>query len=371
MWWDFVVAVAGQVADVLVAGAGPAGWALAHACAGRGLRTAIVAPRPLRPWWQTFGVWADECGPAVPRTVSDAIAFGRREHRLDRRYAILDNAATLRHLSSAPVTVLDGRVVARHDGPLGSTVELASGRPVAAALVIDATGARRGAAEQTAVGGYVSPAAAAALVPPGKAVFMDWRGGDGTFLYAVPVGDRVLVEETSLAARPGVAHSVLRAALRARLDRHGITLDPALGEERVRFPLDAPRAAGPAFGAAAGLIHPATGYSVGPALALAPVVADAIADALPHGPIAARRAVRHAVWPQSARLIHALRRRGLHALLRMPPQRLPDFFDAFFALPEPLRRAYLSGRTDVAGTTVAMMTLFRHAPWSVRRHLIA
>ncbi|WP_341815956.1 lycopene cyclase family protein [Labedaea rhizosphaerae] len=360
-----------QVADVLVAGAGPAGWALAHACADRGLRTALVAPRPRRVWWQTYGVWADECGPAVAKTVSDAIAFGRREHSLNRRYAILDNDATLRKLSSAPIAVLDDRMTARHDGPLGSTVELASGRLVAAALVIDATGAARdtgrgtggGAAEQTAVGGYVSDAAD--LVPPGKALFMDWRGGDGTFLYAVPVGDRVLVEETSLAARPGMA----LADLRARLARRGLALDPALGEERVRFPLDAPRPRGPAFGAAAGLIHPATGYSVGTSLTLAPSVADAIAEALPRGPVAARHAVRQTVWPRSARLVHALRRKGLRALLRMPPARLPDFFDAFFALPAELQHAYLSGRTDVRGTVAAMAALFGSSSWAVKRDL--
>lgn len=359
------MAVAGQIADVLVAGAGPAGWALAHACAERGLWTALVAPRPRRPWWQTFGVWADECGPAVPRTTSDAIAFGRREHRLNRRYAILDNEATLRALAEAPVTVLDDRVTGRHDGPLGSTVELASGRRVAAALVIDATGAQQGMVEQAAVGGYVSEAAAAELVSPGTALFMDWRGGHGTFLYAVPVGGRVLLEETSLAARPGLPYSTLRTLL----DRHGIALDPALGEERVRFPLDAPRATGPAFGAAAGLIHPATGYSVGTSLTLAPSVADAIADALPHGPVAARRAVRHAVWPRSARIVHALRRKGLRALLRMPPERLPDFFDTFFGLPDALQHAYLSGRTDVRGTAAAMTELLRSAPWGIKRHL--
>ena len=347
---------------MLVAGAGPSGWALAHACAERGLWTALVAPRPRRVWWQTYGVWADECGPAVAKTVSEAIAFGRLEHRLSRRYAILDNDATLRKLSAAPVTVLDDRVAARHDGPLGSTVELASGRTVAAAMVIDATGARRGAAEQTAVGGYVSDAAG--LLPAGKALFMDWRG-DGTFLYAVPVGDRVLVEETSLAARPGMP----LAELRARLARRGIALDPSLGEERVRFPLDASRAAGPSFGAAAGIIHPATGYSVGTSLTLAPSVADAIADALPRGPVAARRAVRQVVWPQSAKVVHALRRKGLRALLGMAPERLPDFFDTFFALPDELQHAYLSGRTDVRGSVAAMAALFRTSSWAVKRDL--
>ena len=145
------------------------------------------------------------------------------------------------------------------------------------------------AAEQTAYGVVVDAATAAPLVGPGEALFMDWRPDHGepgwpTFLYAVPLGgDAVLLEETSLARRPGLplARAAPPPARPARPPRHHRRHADAR-VERVRFPVDRPRHATPGvlgFGAAAPLVHPATGFSVADALRLAPVVADALAHA--------------------------------------------------------------------------------------------
>ena len=71
--------------------------------------------------------------------------------------------------------------------------------------------------------------------------------------------------------------------------------------EKVRFPVDSPRHREPGvlgFGAAAPLVHPASGFSVATALALAPAVADAVARRLPAGPDAALAAARAVVWPR-------------------------------------------------------------------------
>ncbi len=106
------------------------------------------------------------------------------------------------------------------------------------------------------------------------------------------------------------------------------------------------------------------------ALRTAPAVAAAIAEGLPAGPDAACRAGRHAVWSPAARTVHGLRRAGLAVLLGLPPAALPRFFELFFALPEPLQRAYLCGREDVAGTARAMLGVFRAAPWRLRARLI-
>ena len=83
----------------------------------------------------------------------------------------------------------------------------------------------------------VDEATAAPVVAPGEALFMDWSAphggsrapGDGwpTFLYAVPLGGgRVLLEETSLARRPGLPTAQLRDRLSARLARHGVDTAP-------------------------------------------------------------------------------------------------------------------------------------------------
>jgi len=321
--------------DVLVIGGGPAGRALARACAEEGLETAIVDRHPHRVWTATYGAWADELPPNTPtRAVSTVVrAYAREEHQIARTYVVLDNAR-LHELPTA-VTVLE--------------------RPTAARYTFNATGARKGRAEQTAVGAVIDDDST-------ETTLMDWRNGD-TFLYTVPLGgNKVLVEETCLARRPGMPLSELRQRLHARLQPGTPASERPPGhEERVRFPLDAPRAKDLAFGASAGFIHPATGYSVATSLALAPRVAAAVkAGGNP----------KHVIWSRNARIVHALRRRGLAALLRMDADETRDFFELFFRLPVDLQRAYLSGREDVRGTAAAMGELFRVAPWRLRAKMM-
>ncbi|MFE2751249.1 lycopene cyclase family protein [Actinosynnema sp. NPDC059335] len=343
--------------DVVVVGGGPAGRALARACAARGLGTTVVDPNPGRPWRATYGAWADELPVGAPVAVrtARARAFTTGEHVLARGYAVLDNER-LRRLPDA-VRVVAGRVV----GWTGTSVTLADGR-VLTGRVVDAAGAAGGrGAAQTAVGVVVPAAAAVPFVGPDEALIMDWRKppaattGDPTFLYAIPVSaDEVLLEETSLARRPGLPLRELRLRLHARLAAHGVAV-PA-GEERVRIPLDGRPRAG-AFGAAAGWVHPATGYSVAVALRRAPVVADALAAGRGVGRTVAERAVR------------GLRSHGLEALLALPPDAVPEFFNDFFHLPGSLQRAYLGEPDDLGGTARAMLRLFRSASWGMRARL--
>jgi lycopene beta-cyclase len=382
------------VIDVLVAGGGPAGWAVAAACARLGLDTELVDPAPDRPWRATYGAWRGELPLAAEAAVAASgrgEAIGTTGHQLGWEYTVLNNAALRDGLAAAPVTVLKGRVRDAHPGTEGVTVDLdGSGRR--AAVLFDATGAarsvlgaapRRSVAEQTAVGVVVAADAARELVAPGAALFMDWRPHHGetgwpTFLYAVPVtSGQVLLEETSLARRPGLELSVLRRRLHARLAYHRIAV-PWGGEERVRFPVDRPLPApgswhGPVvpFGAASPLVHPATGYSVATALGLAPRVAAAVHDALQRGGArAAATAAWQTVWNPAALAVHTLRRRSLESLLRLPPDRVPHFFDVFFALPQRHRWAYLTGREDVQGSAAAMGALFTAAPWWLRSRLV-
>ncbi|SFR25447.1 lycopene beta-cyclase [Lentzea waywayandensis] len=313
--------------DVVVIGGGPAGRALARACAEEGLHTAIVDRHPHRPWTATYGAWADELPADTPvKSVSTTVrAYAREEHLIQRTYVVLDNAKL-------------------HELP--DTVQVLQ-RPEAARYTFNATGARKGSAEQTAVGTVIESDST-------ETTLMDWRGNGDTFLYTVPLGDnRLLVEETCLARRPGMPLQELRDRLHARLA-------PGEEEERVRFPLDAPRAKG-AFGAAAGFIHPATGYSVATALQLAPRVAQAIK---------ANEDPEHVIWSRKARIVHAMRKHGLEALLRLDADGTRDFFELFFRLDPELQRAYLSGREDVRGTAKAMSVLFRAAPAHLRWKLL-
>lgn len=381
-------------ADVLVVGGGPAGRALAAESALRGLRTVLVDPTPDAPWRVTYGCWAGELPAGISSSVVATAARGRAfaltGHDLGRDYLVLDVPALRAHLDSllhrGGATILPGRAIAMA-GP--GTVELADGSRVRGRVVVDAggrrqplrarTGPERPVAEQTAYGVVVDEAVAAAVVAPGEALFMDWRPDHGepgwpTFLYAVPLGGgAVLLEETSLARRPGLPVPVLRRRLFARLARHGIAPPSDAPVERVLFPVDSPRHRTPGvlgFGAAAPLVHPASGFSVATALTLAPAVADAVAAHLPAGRRAALTAAEAVVWPAAARAVHRFRRIGLEALLRMPPGEVPGFFEVFLGLPDRHRWAYLTQRDDLPGTVATMNALFARAGWTLRRRLV-
>jgi lycopene beta-cyclase len=381
-----------RTVDVLVVGAGPAGWALAGQCAEHGLHTALVDPAPHRRWRPTYAGWADQLPPlpatAIAAAPQNTVAFGTRRHAVSGGYRVLANDGLRAYLTDPRVAVLTGRAVEVTHHRWDSAVRLADGRTLRARLVVDATGASQALARtgrgsgvryaaQTAVGMVLPTAEAAALLDGADAVVMDWRqprsagGRWPTFLYVVPIADdRVLVEETSLARRPGLPTVELRARLAARLARAGIDR-PVQGRlaETVRIPLDLPiprpgRVV--PFGTAAAMVHPATGYGVADALGMAPVIADRIAATLPHGPKLAASAAHLALWPPRARAVRRLRRRGLAALMALPPAHIASFFDLFFTLPEQLRHAYLNERENFVDTTMAMATLFCSAPWRLR-----
>ena len=177
--------------DVLVIGGGPAGRAVAGACAGRGLRTGLVDPQPDRPFTATYGCWADELPLGLPDSVVAARARGRamahRTHDLGWQYVVFDVPALRAHLDEGLADVAVH--AARATGAAGpGRVALDDGRELTASVVLDAAGrwqalrqgrVTRTSAEQTAFGVVVPAEAAAPLVPAGEALFMDWRPDHG------------------------------------------------------------------------------------------------------------------------------------------------------------------------------------------------
>ncbi len=381
--------------DVLVVGAGPTGRALAHRAVASGLTAAVLDPSPARAWPATYGAWEDELPgwlpPALHAVRSDVVeVVARRTHRLDRAYVVLDTPGLQRHLSSDDrVGVVTGaavgsrRVIGGAAGTVG--VVARTGETVPARVVVDASGDRRTLTGGRAPGDRAAQTAVGVVLDRTDlpTVFMDWSVDHGrdpsagawpTFLYQVPLGGgRVLLEETALARRPALSHDELRSRLAARLAARGIEVPADAPEEVVTIAVDTPRTRGTGhvipFGAAVPLIHPATGYGLAAALRMADPVVAAIAAHLPDGRAAAT-AAREVLWPCRARLVHHLRRRGLEALLALPPDRVPDFFDRFFSLPREQQRAYLSSRTDLVGVARAQLALFAAADPPLRRHLL-
>jgi lycopene beta-cyclase len=392
-----------EVRDVAVVGDGPAGSALAAACARRGVDVVLVGTDA--PWPATYATWVDDLdgvdvagrpaaefvGPSLPAVTVHA----ERSVVLDRPYGIIDNPA----LRAALRSVVGGRTataIGVESAPgRARRLCLDDGTSIAARLIVDAAGwpsqfvpaSRRGEpAWQTALGVVL------AEPPPGELgvpTWMDFRTvrvdgrpssvgphGTTTFCYSLPLADGWLVEETVLASRPAVEPIALLPRLAARLGRHPDTLlADAVRVEYVRIPMGAPIAAAGsqaiAFGAAAGYVNPVSGFSVATALRAAPRVADAIAAELRGGPEAIDTApLADAVWPTAWQRTRALHDFGLGSLLRLDDDGVRAFFGAFFDLPQADWSTYL--RPDAPPSEVArvMTALFRSASWPVRRRLM-
>lgn len=386
-----------HTADVLVAGAGPAGRALAAACAQRGLQVHLVAPDPDAPWPQTYGAWLDELAASGRTGVADrrwdqvlVRTVGSAFQPLARTYCLLDNtalAAVLRD-EAATASVSTDRVtgIEVHDDHL--VVTTGTGARLAARAVVDATGhppalgagPGRRLAWQTAFG-QVATFASPPLTP-GSMCLMDFDTSPfddaepATFLYAMDLGDgRWLVEETALAGRPGVPIDLLRDRLARRLEARGTPPETVHEVERVAFAMDAPLpSAGPvvAFGAAAAMVHPATGYQVASALALAPQVAATLERALDCERDVRRvaRAAQRTVWPTAALRRDALYRLGLDVLLDLDVAQTQTFFDAFFALPDAQWQGYVSRTASPAAIQRTMGRLMLGLPGDVRRRVL-
>lgn len=362
--------------DVAIVGLGPAGSALARRCAVHGLRVAAVDHRYRRPWRATLGAWEDELPGWLPDDVTAARVHAPAVHtgtvrRPDRTYAIFDGTRLREAVDPEGSTVFARRAVR----VTTSAVLLEGGERIEARRVVDARGLPRSAGrrEQTAYGIVVESACAAPVLEGQSAWFMDWRRDNGaaagsrpSFLYAVPLGDgRVLVEETCLVGAPPLALGELRERLYARLRARGVRPTGREPVERVRFALHAGRArpagAVEAFGSRAGLMHPASGFSVAESLR----TADRAAAALASG-----GTVRDALWGPRARTVHRLRLLGSAALDVLPPDAPAGFFDAFFRLPADRQCAYLSARDRPTAVFGAMADLFARADPAARRTVV-
>lgn len=385
--------------DALVIGKGPAGLAAAAELSVRGLRTAVAGP-PGIDWPAVYGAWEDDLAAAgCPGVVENrwtrvTVDAGQGARVLGRTYARIDNRALAALLvgrcDRGGTAWIDGEVRALRHLPASTAATLADGREVEARVVVDASGARTKLVErdrspepayQTAVGWTLEtdrhPWA------PDEAVLMDWtdrhlpaaeRGKFASFLYAFPLGNgRVFVEETVLAGRPAVGPDALRARLEHRLRHLGIDAAARVGgEERVWIPMGGAlpkpqRTVG--FGAAAAMVHPATGYSVARSLAAAPALAEAVQAGLSRSDASPRLAARmawDAVWPAERRRKQALYRFGMEALLGFTPAETRTFFASFFDLPAEDWGGYLSDRLGARELAGVMARFFAAAPAGVR-----
>ncbi len=217
---------------------------------------------------------------------------------------------------------------------------------------------------------------------PTRAVLMDWSwdpadGGPPAFLYALPRGgDRVFVEETVLASRPAASIELVASRLERRMAARGVELAWLdAPPERCRIPMGGGiRRADVVvpFGAAAGLVHPATGYSLGHTLALVPGVADALQERLAaNDREGAASAAGEVIWSAQRVAAWRLYDFGLESLLRLDQRDLGAFFEAFLGLPAQRWAPYVSAQANPGEIRATMLRVFARAPMRVRLQLAA
>jgi lycopene cyclase-like protein len=389
--------------DVLVIGAGPAGTIIAAHLAERGLKVGGLTATPVdKPWPNTYGIWQDELtalglsdllGHCWENTVS---YFSQGEVRHDRAYGLFDKVKLQHYMlgrcaaGGVSWQMAQAQTITHHDS--GSIVTTDTGGELTARVVVDASGhnpifvkrhqSQEPVAYQAAygiVGRFSAPP-----VESGQFVHQDFRSEHlcaadkahtpPTFFYAMDLGqDIYFVEETSLAMAPAMSLDLLERRLHQRLKFRGIEVTEVRDIERCLFPMTLPlpdfQQPMVAFGGAASMVHPASGYMVGALLRRAPDLADALVTALadPHSsPQQIARAGWQGLWPTDRLRKYYLYRFGLEKLMRFDEQRLKHFFDAFFQLPQSKWAGFLADSLTTPQLVGAMVRFFFQAPNDVR-----
>jgi len=389
--------------DVLVLGGGPAGLIIAAELCDRGLNVASLAPTDANaPWPNTYGIWADELETLNLSTEllehhwrNCVSYFGPSAVQHQRDYGLFDKKKFQQYLLQrcAAVTWHSGKAMGIEHSAQHSTVQVAqTDGPTAltARIVVDASGhfpalsqrpQKNDVAYQAAygvVGKFSKPP-----VEPGQFVLMDFRAEHldeterqqpPTFSYEMDLGNGLhFVEETSLACAPAIGFDVLQARMEKRLAARGIELLESQHVEHCLFPMNLPLPDRSqsllAFGGAASMVHPASGYMVGAMLRRGPELGAAIAQAL-QDPKASTQAIARqgwdALWSRDRLRKHYLYLFGLNALMGFEEKRLNHHFSSFFSLPKSHWSGFLADTLTAPELVGAMVEMFGNAPNDVR-----
>lgn len=413
--------------DLIVAGAGPAGVAVAERVAQAGFSVCVVDADPLAAWPNNYGVWVDEfqamgledCLHVTwPKAKVWLDSKDMGEKYLKRPFGRVDRPMLKRKLlnrcKSNGVTFLKQKVDSVSHSNGSSTVRLSDGGQIQGSLVLDATGHVRKLVEfdKEFNPGYQGAYGIIAEVEShpfelDTMLFMDWRDDHTqglpemqaanerlpTFLYVMPFAkNKVFLEETSLVARPAIDFPELKERLEARLKWLGIKVTKVEEEEYCLIPMGGVLPKHPqrvlACGGTAGLVHPSTGFMMARMLGTVPTVADSIVDQLSkpsdkatHAGISRRpsseaeaSSMAEAVW-QSLWPVERIRQRafftfGMDVLLSLNLKQTREFFAAFFTLSDFHWHGFLSTRLSFSQLIGFGVALFFNASNEARGNLL-
>ncbi|KAJ9551272.1 hypothetical protein OSB04_015317 [Centaurea solstitialis] len=403
-------------------GCGPAGLALAAESAKLGLNVGLIGPD--LPFTNNYGVWEDEfiglglegCIEHVWRDTlvyledNDPILIGRAYGRVNRD---LLHEELLRRCVESGVSYLSSKVERITEAPNGhSLIECEGNVTVPCRLATVASGAASGKLLQYELGGprvCVQTAYGVEVevennpYDPSLMVFMDYRDYTKnttqssleakypTFLYAMPMSPtKIFFEETCLASREAMPFDLLKTKLMSRLKTLGIRITKTYEEEWSYIPvggsLPNTEQKNLAFGAAASMVHPATGYSVVRSLSEAPNYAAVIAKILRQGHskemlVQGRQTMNiskqawETLWPLERKRQRAFFLFGLALIVQLDIEGTRTFFRTFFRLPTWMWWGFLGSSLSSTDLVLFAFYMFIIAPQSLRmalvRHLLS
>ena len=393
--------------DVVIAGSGPSALSLAQKIAEEGLSTLVVSPNIEQRWVPNYASWfsdIDELGLSIcveESWVSPMVFLDDNStFELPFRYAKIstNRLQTLLEYRSrrSGVHFLCNSVSSVQHQETYTSIFLSDEQIINGRIFVDATGSGEFLARKKPMvpRGYQSAYGILLEVESnpwerGEMSLMDYRIPSGltteqqemflsspTFLYALPLGKNLLfLEETSLVSLSPLSFDELKRRLHVRMSAMNIALMRILEEEKCIIPMGGSRPLIDqrtlGFGAAAGLVHPATGYQLSYSMSLAPVVAQAIAMGLEEGSV--EEAVRLAwlqIWPKEQRRCWDMYQFGMELLCSLSTAQTHDFFRAFFSIPADSWRRFLCAKATPTEVSKAMAQVFMNGSFSLQKTLI-
>ena len=387
---------------MIIIGTGPAGLRLAEQVSRYGIKVCCVDPSPLSMWPNNYGVWVDEFGRLELEDCLDktwpmtSIYLDENNTKyLDRPYGRVSKKKLKTKLIegcvSNGVKFHKAKVWKIEHKEFESSIMCDDGNELKASLIVDASGFGSTFIEydKPRNHGYQIAHGILAEVEEhpfdlDKMVLMDWRDSHlgnepylraknsrfPSFLYAMPFDSNLIfLEETSLVSRPVLSYKEVKAKMVARLRHLGIRVKRVLEDEKCLIPMGGPLPRIPqsvmAIGGTSGVVHPSTGYMVARTMALAPVLADAIAECLGSTRMIRGKALYHRVWnglwPIERRFVREFYSFGMETLLKLDLNGTRRFFDAFFDLEPHQWQGFLSSRLSLQELVVLSLSLFGRA----------
>ena len=395
-----------EILDILILGSGPAALCLAAELANQDLIIKCISTRsPYDKWGNTYGIWAaelEELGldSLLSHRWSNTVSFfgnGIKEsgnnptkHLYD--YGLIDREAFQNELLKRckGIEWLNDTAIEINAVNKISEVICESGLILNSRLVIDASGHKSNFIKRP-VSNEVAQQAAYGIVgkfssPPvnkNQFVLMDFRSDHlsknellepPSFLYAMDLGNDIFfVEETSLAKYPALTKDFLKRRLLNRLQKKGIFIQDILHEENCLFPMNLPlpfkNQSILAFGGAASMVHPASGYMVGSLLRRAPLLAKKLKIYLENKELSSIELARKGwdiLWPYELIQRHRLYQYGLKRLMSFDEKMLRGFFLNFFKLSTKEWSGFLTNTLPLPKLIYVMSKMFMNSPLKIK-----